>query len=277
MAGSTTMSHAHARTSNWLETLSRAGYAAKGCIYVVIGVLATRAAFGASGQTTGSKGAIYEIASQPFGRLMLRILSIGLFGYVIWRFIQAWKDPDNKGTDAKGIATRLGYAVSGVAYLGLAIMAGSIALQLGASGGGGGGSKQEWTAKLMSMPFGQFLVGLVGFIVLIVAGVNFYRAATAKFMNKVNAGELSQNVRKWVKRIGQFGLSARGVTFSIIAFFLMVAAYQADPNETKGLSGAMQTLAEQAYGPWLLGLVALGMVAYGIYCFVNARYRRLPT
>ncbi len=258
-----------------VETLARFGYATKGVVYVIVGVLAVMTAVGAGGSTEGSKGAIETIAQQPFGRILVALTALGLIGYVIWRFVQAFKDPEGKGSDAKGIIARIGYAVSGVTYAGLAFLAGRMAISGGSSGGSGDSSKQELTAKLMSQPFGLWLVGAVGAIVIGVGIYHFYRAYKAKFMERYKSGEMSATERRWAKRIGQFGLSARGVTFSIIGGFFIIAALQADPSQAKGLSGALDTLARQPYGPWLLGIVALGLVAYGVYCFSQARYRRI--
>jgi hypothetical protein len=262
-------------SGDWVETCARFGYGTIGVIYLIVGVLATQAAIGAGGSTEGSKGAIETIAMQPFGRILLGVTALGLIGYVIWRFVQAMLDPENEGTDAKGIVTRIGYAVSGVAYAVLAFLAARIALGMG-GGGGGDRSKQELTAALLAQPFGQWLVGSIGVIVIGVGLAHFFMAYKATFMQRYS-GEMSPRQRRWAKRIGRFGLSARGVTFAIIGGFLIQAALQADPSEAKGLGGALQTLAKQPYGPWLLGIVALGLAAYGVYCFSQARYRRVST
>ena len=262
-------------TGGWVEILARFGYATKGVVYIIVGILAVMTAIGAGGSTTGSSGAIETIAQQPFGRILVGLTALGLIGYVIWRFVQAMMDPEDKGSDAKAMIARIGYAISGIVYGGLAFLAGRMAL----SGGGGGGdsSQQALTAKLMSQPFGLWLVGMVGAIVIGVGVYHFYLAYKAKFMEEYRSGEMSATERRWAKRIGQFGLSARGVTFAIIGSFFIIAALRADPSEAKGLSGALDTLARQPYGPWLLGIVALGLVAYGVFCFSQARYRRIST
>ena len=262
--------------SDKVATLARFGYATKGVVYVIVGALAVMAAIGAGGSTEGSSGALETIAQQPFGRILVGLTALGLIGYVIWRFVQAFMDPEGKGSDAKGIVARIGYAISGVVYAGLSFSAARMALSGGGSGGGGG-SQQALTANLMSQPFGLWLVGIVGAIVIGVGIFHFYQAYKAKFMEDYKSGEMSATERRWAKRIGQFGLSARGVTFSIIGGFFIVAALQADPSQAKGLSGALDTLARQPYGPWLLGIVALGLVAYGVYCFSQASYRRIAT
>ena len=261
-------------TGDWIEKLARFGYAAKGVVYAIVGVLALQAAFGSGGATTGSKGVIRTIADQPFGQILLVLLIIGLAGYVVWRFVQAIKDPDDKGTDAEGLVKRVGYGVSGVTYALLAFTA----LQIVMGGGSGGsGSKELWTAKLMAQPFGQWLVGLVGAVIIGVGLYHFYRAYQANFMKSYKTGAMSATEKTWARRLGRFGLAARGVTFLLIGWFFIQAALQAEPSEAAGLSGALDALANQSEGPWLLGVVALGFVAYGIYCFSRARYRHFKT
>jgi len=259
----------------WVERLARLGYLAKGIVYAIVGVLAVQAAFGAGGQTTDTKGALSAIAAQPFGKFLLALLTVGLIGYVVWRFVQAVQDPEHKGDDAKGWATRLGYAVSGLIYASLAFTA--IGLIRGSGGGGGGNSEQDWTARLLAQPFGQWLVGLVGAFVIGLGFYQLYQAYKAKFRKQMKLQEMSPTEETWATRIGRFGLGARGVVFCIIGFFLLQAARQSDASQVRGLDGVLQSLAQQPYGPWLLGIVALGLVAYGIHMAVQARYIRIPS
>ena len=253
----------------------RFGYAAKGFVYAVVGILAAQAAFGGGGKTTNTKGALQSIVTQPFGKVLLALVALGLVGYVLWRFVQAIQDPENKGTDAKGLATRLGYGISGIAYAGLALSAAR--LVFGTGGGGSDNSTQTWTARLLAQPFGQWLVGTVGAIVIAIAGYQFYRAYSAKFRKKLKTHQMSPTEQTWATRVGRLGLTARGITFLIIGWFLIQASLQAQAQEARGLGGALETLAQQPYGPWLLGIVALGLIAYGIHMGVQARYRRMET
>ncbi len=257
--------------TGWIDRTARIGYITKGIVYIVVGVLAVRAAFSAGGDTEGTRGAILEIGRQPFGQVLLALSAIGLFGYALWRFIQAGVDPERAGTDAKGIGKRGGYVISGVVYFGLALWAARIVLG-DVSGGGNEGSERAWTAKLMAQPFGLWLVGVVGAVIIGVGLYHFYKAYSADFMRRYAHGEMNARQRRWAKRLGRFGLSARGVTFSIIGGFLIQAAVEADPAESGGLAEALQTLEQQPYGPWLLGIVALGFVSYGVYCISRARF-----
>jgi hypothetical protein len=266
--------HAAQEARPWLERFGRFGYAAKGVVYALVGVLAVQEAFGRGGKTTGTEGALQAIARPPFGQFLLGVVAVGLVGYALWRFIQAIMDTENKGTHAKGIVTRGGYVVIGLIYAGLAVSA--VRLIMGSGGGGSGeASTQGWTARLLSQPFGQWLVGIVGAVVIGIGLYQFYQAYSAKFREELNSVEMSSSEETWATWIGRFGFAARGVVFGIIGGFLIIAAIQAQPQEARGLGGALQTLVQQLYGPWLLGIVAIGLVAYGLFMFVLARYRRM--
>lgn len=269
------MKQAAQQTSEWVERLARFGYAAKGVVYGIVGLLAAQAAFGTGGKTTDTQGALQAIITQPFGKVLLGIVALGLLGYVTWRFVQAIKDPENKGTDAKGLAQRLGYAGNGLIYASLALSAVKLVLESGS--GGNSNSTQDATARLLSQPFGQWLVGTVGAFIIGLGFYQFYQAFTAKFRKELNLNQLSDTEKKWVTGIGRFGLAARGIVFCVIGFFLIQAARQSDASEARGLGEALQGLEQQPYGPWILGTVALGLVGYGVYMVIQARYRRFAT
>lgn len=259
----------------WVERLARLGYTAKGIVYVIIGVLAVKAAVGTGGKTTDAQGALGEIAAQPFGKFLLALVAFGLIGYVVWRFVEAIQDPQHRGNDGKNWARRLGSGISGLIYAGLALSA--IKLIAGTGGGGSSNSTQDWTARILSQPFGQWLVGVTGAFIIGLGFYQLYKAYKAKFRNDLKLREMSPTEQTWATRIGRFGEAARGIVFMIIGFFLIQAARQSNPNEARGLDGALQALAQQPYGPWLLGIVALGLVAYGIHMWVQARYLRINT
>lgn len=258
--------------STWVERLARWGYATKGIVYGLIGMLALTAAFGLGGQTTDSNGALQTISRQPFGQFLLILLTIGLLGYALWRFIECFQDPEHKGSDAKGILTRIGYAISGLIYAGLAFT--SAKLVIGA-GSGNSNSQQDWTARILAQPFGQWLIGTIGAIIIGMAFYMFYKAYKTKFQRELDLRELDSNQEKVIINICRFGIAARAIVFVIIGFFLIQAARFSNANEVKGIDGALQTVGQQPFGKVLLSLVALGLVAYGIYMAVQARYKRL--
>jgi hypothetical protein len=255
----------------WVEPLARFGYAARGVVYAFIGVLAVQAAFFGRGQTTGPEGALQTIANQS--KLLLVLIAIGLFGYALWRFVQGILDPESKGRDAKSLAQRGAMIASGVAYAGFALLAFRLISQNG--GGAGAGGEGSTTAKLLSLPFGRALVILAGIGVIVSALYQIYEAYTKKFQRRMKTAEMSPEEQRLAVRTGQLGLASRGVAFLITGWFLIQAALRYDPSQARGLGGALETLARQPHGPWLLGIVALGLVAYGAYSFLQARYRRI--
>ena len=257
----------------WAERLFRFGYAAKGVVYAIVGWLAASAALGPGGRTTGTRGALRSLVNQPFGRILLGFVAIGLSGYVLWRLVQAIMDTENQGTDAKAIIVRLSYAGNGLIYGGLAVTA--VKIIFGEVDIDNGYGSIDWTALLLAQPLGQWLVGTVGAVVIGLGFYEFYQAYTAKFCRKFNLNEMSDTEKTWATRIGRFGLAAKGVVYSIIGFFLIQAARQSKSKQVRGLEGALDSLARQPYGRWLLGVVALGLIAYGVYYIVQARYRRI--
>ena len=258
----------------WIVPLARFGYAAKGVVYTIIGGLAALAAFTGGGRTTDSRGAFEEILSQSYGKLLLGAIAVGMAAYAIWRIVQAVKDTENKGSDAKGIARRIGYAAIGGIHIGLAYSAAQLIFGSGGRSRGDAASK-EWTATLLAQPFGQWLVGAAGLGFIAFALSQFYKAYTAKFREKLKTNEMDEKTQTFATRSGQAGLTARGVVFGIIGVFLILAALHSNAGEARGLSGALRALEQQSYGQWVLGIVALGLIAYGLYMLVMARYRRI--
>lgn len=257
----------------WVERLARFGYAAKGVVYILIGVLALQAAFGQGGQTTGAGGALRTIVDEPFGQVALAAIAVGLVGYVLWRFVQAFLDPEHKGDDPKGLARRAGYLMSGLAYSTVAFT--TVQMIFGSSGGGNSRQEEMWAARVLSLPFGTWLVGLGGLALLGIGAAQFYEAYQAAFAGKWKSSELSSEQEKWATRLGRFGLAARGVVYSILGLFLLRAALQYDASEAGGLGEALSALLRQPFGPWLLALVALGLASYGVYALLRARYRKV--
>jgi hypothetical protein len=261
-------------TRPWIAGLARFGQLAHGVVYGVVGYLAARAAAGTGGTTTDTNGALGWVVQAPFGKVLLVVLAVGLVGYAMYRLVQAGWDTENKGSDFNGLRARGAYAFIGLVHIGLALSATGLA----AGRGGGSGSDdttRDLTARLLAAPLGQFLVAAVGLGVLGVAGFQLYAAWTARFRRRLDLGGLGPSGEHWVVRLGQAGYAARGVIFAIIGLFLILAGLRAEPGEARGLGGALAALAEQPFGPYLLGIVAAGFVAYGTYAGLEARYRRI--
>ena len=265
----------NAATGKWMTGFARVGYAAKGVVYLIIGFLAAKLALGQGGAATDQRGALHTIYDEPSGKFLLLVVAIGLLAFALWSFIQAIYDTEGKGSKAKGIIARIGYAAVGIAYAALAFGAYQIATRTGSGGKSSSTSTQDATAKLLQLRFGVPLVVIVGLVVLGVAFYLFAKAYNAKFQNTLNLATLSAQVKKALIFLGRLGYGALGVVFTIIGFFMIVAAVQFNPQEAKGLDTALGELLHLPFGPLLLGIVALGLIAYGVYSFVEARYRRL--
>lgn len=262
--------------TGWYAVLARVGLVAKGISYGLVGVLALAVALGQGGQATSRNGALATIADEPWGKLVLVLLGLGFAAYAVWRFVQAFAEREDGDDDAaKGEAKkwgkRAGYVGRGLIYAGLTYTT----LRLLAGSNGGQSQNQEarqTTATVFDWPAGRWLVGLGGLAVLGAGLWNLYRGLSTKFEDKWRGG-MSPAERRWGSRAGVIGHVARGIVFGLIGVFLTKAAVEYDAQDAIGFDGALQKLANAAYGPWLLGITAAGLVAYGIYCLVDARYR----
>jgi hypothetical protein len=249
-----------------ISKLARLGYASIGVVYMIVGGLA------AGGGVAGNhETAFRTILRQPFGRVALAIIALGLIGYTLWRFVSAATDSEYRGSDAKGLALRAGSAGRGLAYALLAIEV--VRLQMHRSGGGGGDQEaRHWAAAIMEKPFGVWLLGAIGLGIVIYGAYQLYAAWDAKLSKRINLGEIDNRVRSKVIAISRIGIGARGVVFFIIGGSLVLAALKHDPSAAQGTSGALQVLPKPLLVP-----AGLGLIAYGVYALVNARYRRITT
>jgi hypothetical protein len=261
-----------ARSSESVEWAGRAGHVAKAVSYGLIAILALQVAFGDRAQPQDRQGVLRELASKPFGTAALVALAVGFAGYAIWQFVRAAFDRGGDGDDAKGWAKRAHHAGVGAIYAGSAAIAAS--LVLGSRSSGGGDEKAE-TAKVLDWPLGPWIVGAVGLAIAGYGVANVVKAFTQKFRKDLDEGSMSPTVRRWAIRSGVVGHAARGVVFGLVGWFLVKAALEYDPDEAVGIDGALARLAHQDYGTWLLAAVALGLLAYGVFCLVQARYRRV--
>ena len=255
-----------------LVMLGRAGYAAKGVVYVVIGALAARAALGAAGgATTDSRGAIDVIGNGPMGTIALVAIGVGLIGYMVWRLIAAATDAEGKGDEPTKLAVRIAQAARGIAYGLLGVQA--LRMLGGDRGGPEGEATRDWTARLLAMPFGRALVVGVGLGVLGYAAYQLYRAFSDKAKKHLDLHDAGPTQATWIVRLGRFGIAARGVVFAMIGVFLVRAGMQDDSGEAGGMAQSLQALGSADYGRLVLGIVAFGLIAYGVYELATARYR----
>jgi hypothetical protein len=256
-----------------LVMLGRGGYAAKGIVYVVMGALAAKAALGAGGRTTDTRGAIGVIGDGPMGTIALVAIGVGLIGYMLWRLIAAVTDAEGKGDEPTKLVVRGAQAARGVAYGVLGVQA--LRALGGDEVGSQGAATRHWTARLLDIPFGRALVVAVGLGVLGYAGYQLYRAFSDKAKKHLDLAEAGPTQATWIVRFGRFGIAARGVVFAMIGVFLLRAGMQRDSGEAGGIAQSLQALGGASYGKLVLGAVAFGLIAYGIYQLATARYRRM--
>jgi hypothetical protein len=257
--------------SPWLVRFARLGLAAKGVVYLVIGGLATMAAVGAGGGTTDTRGAMGFIAGSSAGRGLLAAMGIGLLAYGLWAIVAAFLDSEHRGDDGKGIVVRLARAGRGIAYGALGVEAIRLFLTARASDGNGA---DHWTARVMAMPFGRWIIGAVGAGIALYAIYQWWRAARKDLEKRLRIPSSDEKAH-WAVKMARFGIAARGVVFLVIGWFLIQAALRFDPARAGGIGESLATLAAQQYGPIVLGVVALGVMAYGVWELVNARYREM--
>lgn len=265
------ITRAKARAGNGIETLARVGYASLGVVYLVIGGLALQRAFGNGGATTDAQGAFGTILQQPFGRFLLGVMAVGLAGYALWRFIQAFSG----GTAGLRYETkeRVKAGALGVIHAALAIAAGRYALGMGAAQRSPG----QTAGTFMDQPFGQFLVGAAGLAIIGFGLYQIYAAVQAHFLRDMNVQDMSPRERQVAEKSGKIGIAAQGVVFGIIGAFLAQAAMTHDPSQARGIGGALNALLSQPFGQFLLGVVALGLIAYAVFMFVEAKYHRIQS
>lgn len=245
------------------ETLARVGLVAKGVSYGLVGVLAIGVALGVGGDATSRQGALQTLAGSTFGTLVLVLLAAGFAAYAAWRLTQL---PDTEDDEpAKAWAKRVGYVGRAAIYGGLAYT--TVRVIVGAHEQSQEKKAEKTTALVLSWPAGRWLV-LLGGLVLVGVGIwNGYRGVACKFDDKWRGGP------GWGRAAGIAGHVARFVVFALIGVFAAKAALEYDPKDAVGFDGALRELAQASYGQVLLGVTAAGLVAYALYCMLDARYR----
>jgi len=256
-----------------LVVLARAGFFVKGVLYMVVGWLAASAALGAGGRLTSSDGALLSVLRRPYGRVLLLVAASGLLGYAVWRFTQAIVDPDREGTDWKGLAIRASYAVRGGAYALLGWQALRLHRGLRVEGDG----QREAVDTLFSLPLGEWVLVLIGLGLIGYAGNEGRRAYQARLPSDLDTGRLRSEAGAWAVTVSRFGLAARAIVFTLIGATAIQAGVTGRAGEMEGTEGALRILAHQPgqVGRWMLAIVGIGLIAYGFYQLVHARYLRM--
>ena len=251
------------------RALARAGLAARGVLYILIGWVAILVAFGqTSSNQANQAGALHLLAKQPFGLVLLWLLGIGFAGYALWRLSEAAFGV----TGGNGAGPRLKSLVRGVVYAFFAYLTFQI---IAGTAGNSAKKQQDLTAKVMHHPGGQVLVGIVGAIIVAVGVALVLEGLRRKFLKHLQTSQMSPQTRRVVERLGTIGTAARGVVFALAGVLVIDAAITYKPAKAGGIDKALLTLRAQPFGEFLMMLAALGLVIFGVYGLCEARWRKV--
>ena len=258
------------KKEKWTERFARFGIISKGVVYCLIGILTSMAALGLRGEKASRNEAFKIIYDQPFGKFLLIAVAVGLFGYVTWRFFQAVYDIDSKGNDTKAKFIRIGYGFSALLYFLIGLYA--FKLAVAGPGGSNGDSQQFVVAKILNYPAGGWIIGIAGLLTIGNGFRQIYKAVSGNFLKNI---QLTASRHYDVfKKAGIVGYFARGVVLAIIGYFFVRAALYHNASEAIGTKEAFGFL-ENTFGSLLMGLVAAGLVGYGVFMFVKGRYQKI--
>lgn len=262
-----------AEHSKPLQVLGRFGEVCYGVVHVIVAVLAVRLAFGGSGgRSVDQQGAVASIATEPFGGVILWVIAIGLAAFGFWQLLSAGTGFEWIEQTSRRTRRRIGAGVRGVAVL--AISVSTFGLLVSGPGKSSDGESRTFTARLMSVTGGRLLVGAVGVGIVVAAAVIAHRGLRRTFVQDLDLSRVPPSAARLTRTLGAVGFTAKGVAYAIVGILILVAAITFDPNKAGGLDAALRTLARQPFGVVLLVLVAVGLAAYGGYCFFESRCRR---
>jgi hypothetical protein len=266
------MTTRRAVSSPAMSWLARAGLAARGVMYVLVGIIAVQVALGSSHQQADRAGAVRLVAATPFGFVALWLLVVGFAGMTLWRLSEAaWGVAGPDGHKATKRLASLGRAIF-YAFVTWGIL--KFALGIGGPSSSDKQS-QDLTAAALKVQSGQAIVAIAGIVVIAAGLYVMYRAYKRKFLKHLRFGSASPTTRRTVMRLGQIGGIARGAVFATVGIFLIIAAQDANPRQAKGIDSALRALAHTPLGPWLLIAVAAGLVTFGVYSWCEARWREV--
>lgn len=265
----------HQASSPWVSWLERIGFVTRGLIYVVIGLLALELAVGAGGATTNPTSAIALIGRQSFGKIFLAVIAVGLAGYALWGLVRAVLDPLGRGTDTKGLIDRAGFLFSGISYAVLLVP--TVQTLLNMPSGSTSASSTGMPATLMTGPWSKWLVIAFGAFWLIMGGGQIVVAYTAHFMRDLKKGEMSVQEFKTATWLGKLGYTARGIVFFLAGLIILQNVFAVGTKQAPGFDGALAALAHAPYGGILLGAVAIGLILFGFFSAMCAKWTKTGT
>jgi hypothetical protein len=258
----------------WVQRLARAGFFSRAAVYGLVGLLALAVALGRGGRATDSRGALAVLARAPLGGVLLGAVAVGLAGLALWFVVDGLADRDPSRRGLKGAAIRIGRICAGLAYGSLAFFA--FRLLAGADAAPhGNAAARSGAARAFALPGGPVLVALVGLAVVAVGGKQIWRGVRQRFTRRLDLARMGPRLARWARGLGTVGFVAQGTVFGIVGVYLVRAGLAHDAREARGVDGALSAIARQPEGATLLGVAALGLLAYAAFAVVEGRYRRL--
>lgn len=247
--------------------IMRAGYGARGVIYIIVGGLALTAAL-RGGDAKGTKGALATLQDEPMGVATLWCIAAGLTAYMIWRIVNAALDLEDHGTDAKGIFARLCTAATGVIHgaIGLSVAG------LARGGAAGDSGARDWTAQLMQMPMGPMMVAMAACVIIAAGAYYAHKGLTGSYRSHLSTSPFTRGAQP----VLTFGLVVHGAMLALVGMSLAFAALNTDPSDAGGIGQALDTLRTLAWGRFLLAGAGLGLLGFAVYNLVEAAYRVIP-
>ena len=267
------MVRAVARVAPWIEGAARLGYLSIGVVYIIAGLMTAGAATGLGGKAATWRDALAKISAMPLGAVALMIIGVALLGYSAWLASSSITDAERRGNDAKGLFVRAGKLASAVIHVFIGVNALRYATTHRSSSSGGDANAKHWTARAMEMPLGRIVVAIAGLAFLGYAVYAFTRSWEAKLGSRLHLP--SNSARPLIVAICRFGIAARGIVIGVIGLSFLAAAVHQNPSRSEASRGALIDLARAPFGAAVLLIVSLGLVAYGIYAIVKARYRTI--
>ena len=254
-----------------LEVLARVGLIAYGAVHLLIGWLALQIAWGAASKSADSSGALRTLADQPFGKILLGLVAVGLVALALWQAsVAIWGYRNHEG--AKRVRKQVTSGAKAVIYAALGVSAASVALGWGSWSSQ---SQQETTSGVLAWPAGQVIVVVTGLIIIGVGVAGAVKGVKKSFVEEIDTSSMSPVAREGVARLGQVGYIAKGVALGVVGSLLSYAALTFERQNAQGLDGALQAILAQPFGRYLLTAVALGFVAFGLFAMLQSRYRRM--
>ncbi|MDC7994088.1 DUF1206 domain-containing protein [Altibacter sp. HG106] len=250
------------------ENFARFGMVAKGMVYALIGALTTLAAFNLGGSRSGQSTVLEFLARQPYGMVLLIVIAVGLFGYAFFRCYEAFYNTEEGWNELKGAVKRIGFLVSAIFYGALGVSATTMVISSNSNAG-----DTPYIQQLLDTPYGNYIIAFIALCILGKGLFQFYKAYSKKFKEEVQESSLSRKAQKVLIRAGVIGFSARGVVSSIVAYLL----FKVSLGSKDSMDGKVEAFnfLQNTFGAAVMGIVALGLVSYGIFMFIQAKYPKV--